>query len=133
MPWWNRPDSRLKKEGVNKLNPAELLSLILWSGKKGENAIDMSNRLLNKYSFGKLSDLSLTELEKEVDKIFIDTVLNTPGNMVGAVAYASPSPPGPPPTPAFCPRPLPSPPAPLPSDPFFLRPCIFSLPTHFRP
>lgn len=69
IPWWNRPSSRLKKEGVNKLNPAELLSLILWSGKKGENAIDMSNRLLNKYSFGKLSDLSLTELEKEVDKI----------------------------------------------------------------
>ena len=69
IPWWNRPSSRLKKEGENKLNPAELLSLILWSGKKGENAIDMSNRLLKKYSFGKLSDLSLTELEKEVDKI----------------------------------------------------------------
>lgn len=69
IPWWNRPSSRLKKEGEDKLNPAELLSLILWSGKKGENAIDMSNRLLKKYSFGKLSDLSLTELEKEVDKI----------------------------------------------------------------
>jgi DNA repair protein RadC len=69
MPWWNRPSYRLKKEGENKLNPAELLSLILWSGTKDENAIDMSNRLLNKYSFGKLSDLSLTELEKEVDKV----------------------------------------------------------------
>ena len=69
IPWWNRPSSRLKKEGEGKLNPAELLSLILWSGKKGENAIDMSNRLLKKYSLGKLSDLSLTELEKEVDKI----------------------------------------------------------------
>ena len=69
IPWWNRPSSRLRKEGEGKLNPAELLSLILWSGKKDENAIDMSNRLLKKYSLGKLSDLSLTELEKEVDKI----------------------------------------------------------------
>ncbi len=69
MPWWNKPSTRLKKEGVDKLNPAELLSLILWSGNKNENAIDMSNRLLKKYSFAKLSDLSLTELEKEVDQI----------------------------------------------------------------
>lgn len=68
IPWWNRPSYKLKKGGVNKLNPAELLSLILWSGKEGENAIDMSNRLLNKYSFSKLSELSLTELENEVDK-----------------------------------------------------------------
>lgn len=69
MPWWNRPSVRLEKEGVDKLNPAELLSLIIWNGNKDENAIDMSNRLLNKYSFGKLSDLSLAELETEVDKI----------------------------------------------------------------
>ncbi len=69
IPWWNRPSYKLKKEGVAKLNPAELLSLILWNGKEGENAIDMSNRLLNKYSFSKLSELSLTELENEVDKI----------------------------------------------------------------
>ena len=69
MPWWNRPSSRLKREGAEKLNPAELLSLIIWSGEKGENAIDMSNRLLKKYSFGRLSELSLTELEKELDGV----------------------------------------------------------------
>jgi len=69
MPWWNRPSSRLKREGAEKLNPAELLSLIIWSGEKGENAIDMSNRLLKKYSFGRLSELSLTELEKELDEV----------------------------------------------------------------
>src|SRR3989344_793788 len=69
MPWWNRPSVRLEKEGEDKLNPAELLSLIIWSGNKDENAIDMSNRLLNKYSFGKLSDLSLAELETEVDRV----------------------------------------------------------------
>lgn len=69
MPWWNKPHHRLRSKGESKLNPAELLSLILWSGKKGENAIDVSNRLLNKYSFNKLTTLSLTELEKEVGKI----------------------------------------------------------------
>ena len=67
--WWNRPSNRIRKKGEDKLNPAELLSLILWSGKKGENAIDMSNRLLKKYSLSKISDLSLTQLEKEVGKI----------------------------------------------------------------
>lgn len=69
IPWWNRPSVKLEKEGEGKLNPAELLSLILWSGNKDENAIDMSNRLLSKYSFSKLSNLSLTELENEVDKV----------------------------------------------------------------
>ena len=69
IPWWNRPSNRIKKKGEDKLNPAELLSLILWSGKKGENAIDMSNRLLKKYSFKKISEMSITQLEKEVGKI----------------------------------------------------------------
>ena len=69
IPWWNRPSHRLKRKGEDKLNPAELLSIILWSGKKGENAIDMGNRLLKKYNFHKLSELSLTELEKETGKI----------------------------------------------------------------
>ena len=69
IPWWNRPSNRIKKKGEDKLNPAELLSLILWSGKKGENAIDMSNRLLKKSSFSKISEMSLTKLEKEVGKI----------------------------------------------------------------
>ena len=69
IPWWNRPSNRIRKKGEDKLNPAELISLIIWSGKKGENAIDMSNRLLKRYSFSKISELSLTELESEVGKI----------------------------------------------------------------
>ncbi len=69
IPWWNRPSNRIKKKGEDKLNPAELLSLIIWSGNKGENAIDMSNKLLKKYSFNKISEMSLTELEKEVGAI----------------------------------------------------------------
>lgn len=64
MPWWNRPGFRLKKGKV--LNDAELLAIILGSGFKGENAIDLSNRLLKKYNFHKLAELSLTELKKEL-------------------------------------------------------------------
>src|SRR3989338_7295113 len=69
MPWWNIPSNRIKKKGEDRLNSAELLSIIIWSGRRGENAIDISNRLLKKYSFSKLSNLSLRELEKEVGRI----------------------------------------------------------------
>jgi len=66
IPYWNRPSNRIRNK---ELNPAELLSIIIWSGKKGENAIDMSNRLLAKYSLAKLSRLSLSHLEREVGRI----------------------------------------------------------------
>jgi len=69
IPWWNRPSNRLRKKGEDKLNPAELLSIVIWGGKKGENAIDAANKLLNKYSFSRISELSITELEKEVGKL----------------------------------------------------------------
>jgi DNA repair protein RadC len=66
IPWWNRPSSRIRK---GELDPAQLLSLIIWSGNKKDNAIDLSNKLLKKYSLSKLSTLSLTELEQEVSKL----------------------------------------------------------------
>ncbi len=37
--------------------------MILQKGSKEENVIDMSNRLISKYGFDKLSDLSLKELQ----------------------------------------------------------------------
>ena len=57
IPWFNRPGYRLKKG--RELNDAEILSIVLWIGKKGENAIDMAQRLLKKYNFHGLNDLSL--------------------------------------------------------------------------
>ncbi len=69
IPWWNRPGNKLKKKGVSSLDQAELLAIIFGIGNKEESAIDVSNRLLKKYSFLKLSRLSLTELKKEVDEI----------------------------------------------------------------
>lgn len=60
----NRPRERLAKQGVSALSDSELLALILCTGNKKENVIDMSNRLLSVYGIDKLSDCSLTELQK---------------------------------------------------------------------
>ena len=64
MPKENRPRERLLKNGVAVLSDAELLAVILQKGSKTENVIDMSNRLISKYGIGKLSDLSLKELQE---------------------------------------------------------------------
>ena len=65
MPWYNRPGIRLKRKGVSALSDAELLAIVLGRGNKKENAIDCANRLLYKYNFDKLSDISFDELKKE--------------------------------------------------------------------
>ena len=66
MPFFTQPYHRLKKNGVSALSDAELLAIIISSGSKGENAVDMANRILKKYNFNKLSSCSLTELKKEL-------------------------------------------------------------------
>jgi len=63
IPKENRPRERLKQNGVDALSNSELLAVILQKGTQKENVIDMSNRLLSKYSIDKLSDCSLTELK----------------------------------------------------------------------
>ncbi len=60
----NRPRERLEKQGATSLSDAELLAVILKTGNKEENVIDMSNRLLSKYGVDKLSSCSLKELQE---------------------------------------------------------------------
>lgn len=60
----NRPMERLEKNGATILSDAELLAVLLKTGTKKENVIDMSNRLLSKYSINKLSKCSLKELQE---------------------------------------------------------------------
>ena len=55
---------RLEKKGASILSDAELLAVLLKTGTKKENVIDMSNRLLSKYSINKLSKCSLKELQE---------------------------------------------------------------------
>jgi len=57
----NRPRERLECLGPAALSDAELLAIILGSGRKGENAIDLSNRLLSSFRES-LPDCSLGEL-----------------------------------------------------------------------
>ena len=63
IPWYNRPGVRLKRNGVDSLSDAELLSILLTRGNKDENIVDLSNRLLKEYNFPKLSELSFAELK----------------------------------------------------------------------
>ncbi|MCK5177802.1 MAG: DNA repair protein RadC [Candidatus Aenigmarchaeota archaeon] len=58
----NRPRERLCNMGSAALSDAELLAIILKNGHRGENVIDMSNRLISKYGVDKLSACTLVEL-----------------------------------------------------------------------
>ncbi len=60
----NRPRERMEKQGVSVLSDSELLAVILQKGTKEENVIDMSNKLISKYSVNKLSSCSLKELQE---------------------------------------------------------------------
>ena len=60
----NRPRERFQKYGASALSDADLLAIILQTGTKKENVIDMSNRLISKYGIDKLSVLSLKELQE---------------------------------------------------------------------
>lgn len=42
----DRPREKLVRYGVDKLNNAELLAIILGTGRKGENALELSRRIL---------------------------------------------------------------------------------------
>jgi DNA repair protein RadC len=73
----NRPMERLEKKGASTLSDAELLAVILKTGNKEENVIDMSNRLISKYGISKLSNCSLTELQeiKGIGKVKASQIL----------------------------------------------------------
>ena len=64
IPKQNRPRERFLKLGPEALSDAELFAIILRTGTKGENVIDMSNRLINEYGLDKLFDCSLKELQE---------------------------------------------------------------------
>ena len=64
IPKQNRPRERFLKLGPEALSDSELFAILLRTGSKGENVIDMSNRLIAEYGLDKLFDCSLKELEK---------------------------------------------------------------------
>ena len=64
MPDASRPRERFLKVGPEGLSDAELFAILLRTGSKGENVVDMSNRLIREYGLDKLMECSLIELEK---------------------------------------------------------------------
>ncbi len=61
----NRPRERLQNQGVASLSTAELLGIILKSGTKKENVLEISSKLLAKYGLENLHSCTLQELSQE--------------------------------------------------------------------
>lgn len=61
----NRPRERLEQSGAGALSDAELLAVILKSGTKKENVLEMCHKLLAKYGLAKLQHSTLQELMQE--------------------------------------------------------------------
>lgn len=64
LPKSSRPRERFLKFGPESLSDAELLALILRTGTYNENVIEMSNRLISKFTLDKLFDSTIIELKK---------------------------------------------------------------------
>lgn len=59
-----RPRERLLKNGASALSDSELLAIILRTGSKQENVINLSHRILREYNLKQLSQINLTQLMK---------------------------------------------------------------------
>jgi DNA repair protein RadC len=63
LPKIERPREKLIQYGPERLSNSELLAIILRSGKKGENVIDLANKILKKYRTENLPNLTYQELK----------------------------------------------------------------------
>ena len=63
LPKVERPRERLLRYGPERLSNSELLAIILGSGRKGENVIDLAKRVLKRYRTENLPNLTLNELK----------------------------------------------------------------------
>ena len=62
LPLEDRPRERLIKHGAESLSNAELLAIILRTGTKNENAVNLANRLLKDYNLKQLTQVALPQL-----------------------------------------------------------------------
>lgn len=58
------PREKLEKYGPGKLSNADLLAIILRSGKKGQNVISLASKILNKFGDRELAKAGLEDLKK---------------------------------------------------------------------
>lgn len=64
LPKEERPRERLVKYGPESLSTAELLAILLRTGTRKDNAVNLSNRILRDYSLSRLSRASIPELSR---------------------------------------------------------------------
>lgn len=64
LPKVERPREKLEKYGTEKLSDAELLAIILGSGKKGTNVIQLAKEILKKFSQEKIDTVMLSEFTR---------------------------------------------------------------------
>jgi len=62
LPEFERPREKLVKKGVKALKKEELLAILLRTGLKGKNVLEVANDVLVKYGDKKLLDVSYEEL-----------------------------------------------------------------------
>jgi len=62
VPKNDRPREKLAKYGVDRLSNTELLAIILGTGVKGLNVVDLANKILKKFGSENLKDVKYDEL-----------------------------------------------------------------------
>jgi len=60
----NRPLERLLYKGVDKLSNYELLAIIIKTGTKDQNVLNLSNTILSKFKLNKIDQVTINELLK---------------------------------------------------------------------
>ncbi len=63
VPPIERPREKLIHYGPEKLSLTELLAILLRSGKKGENVVELANKIIKKYGRDKLPHLTFHDLQ----------------------------------------------------------------------
>lgn len=59
-----RPRERLWRYGAGKLSNSELLAIILRTGRRGENAVELANRILKRYGRARLPEVTAQDLKE---------------------------------------------------------------------
>ena len=63
LPKIERPREKLEKYGPEKLSNAELLAILLRTGEKGVNVVELSKKILRKFSGNSLAKASIKDLK----------------------------------------------------------------------
>ncbi len=63
IPRIERPREKLQKYGPGKLSNSELLAILLGTGIKGTNVVELANKILKKFGGNKIADLSFEDLK----------------------------------------------------------------------